>query len=477
MTKSNTLKLINKIGENRVQVLDGEETRIMALSDFNQISQHNPDSTSANSPQTTVKSSLQSRTLANEKPILEEIGSSYVFTWIQSGIIIEVSQIKESRDRVTCQINVKVIREDSPVHLLQTSLSLTSSRARTELAKELAQRHEGKCFNWVSALEEVCVVSLDKHKSVEPAIEISGGLTEKEIPKPEYLLEPILYKDKPTVFFGEGKVGKSYLALAFAILVQLPYDDNSLGLKPQKSSALILDYETDKEDAEYRLDMLTKGFSLPSVSILYRRCTLPFVEDIDNILEIVKENDIGFIIVDSVGVAASNGNLNDSQTATQFYQALRRLKVTSLLLTHTSKDNLSGNSKTAFGSVYFTNIARNIFEVKKSQGVDEDSIDVVLINRNNNIGKLLKPISYRLTFTDGKVVISQQNISNIPDFHKEVPLKYRVQEVLKHGALSVKEIAEQLDANEDSVRHALQRDENKKFVKINNTWGLLGEEQ
>lgn len=407
-----------------------------------------------------------------ETPKVVDKGSAYLFTWDTGEISIEVSQIREHKDgKVTCQILIETSADNYDPHLLQSSFNLSSLRSRQELKKELQKRYDKEAVNWEGMLEQVCVHTLKEFKAGERAVEIWAGLPDKEIPKPEYLIEPILYKNKPTLFFGEGKAGKSYLALTFALLVQLPYEDNRLELKPTRANTLLLDYETDQEDTEYRLNMLVNGFDLPAVSIWYRRCTMPLIEDIANIQGIVKENKIDFVIVDSLGVAASGGNLNESQTATQFFAALRKLNVTSLLITHTSKEG--NGAKTPFGSVYFGNLARSIFEVKKQQEIGEDSLSIALFHRNNNLGKLISPLGYRLVFGGDSVRVTKQDVSDIPEFSSELPLHISIQQVLKSGPLSVKEIAEELGANEDSVGRTLRRHKGKYFIKVDSQWGLL----
>ena len=362
---------------------------------------HNPEELKALVEKTPMCSLTTEGEVSRNSTIqMTQHGSTYHFTWNEEQVTIDVSHIKEQRDgKVSCQILVAAEEADTRP-LLRSGFSLTTLRTRQETAKELKKRHDREGINWEQIIESVCSQTLQALDEGGSVVEIWGGLSDKPIARPEYLVAPILPKGKPTLFFGEGKVGKSYLALALALMVRLPYLDNELELTPAKATPLILDYETDQEDMTHRLETLIKGFGLPPVSIPYRRCTMPFVDDIGNIQEIVNDKKVDFIIVDSLGVAASGGNLNDSQTATSFFQALRKLEgVTSLIITHTSKDFGGGTGpKTPFGSVYFTNLARSVFEIKKQQEVGEDALDIALLHRSNNTGRLIPPLGFRMVF-------------------------------------------------------------------------------
>lgn len=406
------------------------------------------------------------------KPIVRQIGTRQEFYWEKEHIYALVNRIREHSDgRVTAEVAFKVDKPDIPPHILHTQVSLLSTRSKKDMVKELEDRYPLPERQWTGMIEQLCLISLDNHRKGKPAKEVWPALDGEEIPRSELLVDPLLYKDKPNILFGEGSTSKSYLALTLAIMVQLPYYDNPLGLSPKQANALYLDYEADEDEFKKRLTSLERGFSLSATPILYRECELPLVEDIDHLEQIVAENHIGFLVIDSLGIASGNASLNDAATATAFYSALRRLKVTSLIITHTAKE-AEARRATPFGSVYFTNLARSVFEVRKQQEEAANEIAIALIHSKNNQGPLLPPQGFKVVFEPDRVLVKRMEVESVPEFLEKLSLKARIVALLKEeGKASVKDIAEELDVTEPVIRKTLNRYKGI-FIKVDKEWGL-----
>jgi DNA-directed RNA polymerase specialized sigma24 family protein len=368
---------------------------------------------------------------------------------------------------------LKVNRPDIPSHIIHTQLNLLSARSKKQLIDEAEDRYPLPQGRWTNIVEQLCEGSLENYRRGKPAREIWPAEGE-EAPEAPFLIKPLIYKDKPTIIFGEGSTGKSYLAVTLGILVQLPYPDNPLGLLPQRANVLYLDYESDEAEFRKRLTLLGNGLGVSPVPVLYRECELPLVDDIDHLEQVVAEHQIGFIIIDSLGVAAGNANLNDAPTATAFYSALRRLKVTSLIITHTSKEERS--KATPFGSVYFTNLARSVFEVRRQQEEGSKEIAVALVHRKNNQGPLLSPQGFRIVFQPDRTMVKRMDVESVPEFLEKLSLKARIIHLLKdEGKLSTSDIAQMLDISESAARVTLNRHRDT-FVRVGKEWGLLARE-
>lgn len=401
------------------------------------------------------------------KPICRKLGTKEEFYWETDHVHVTLDRINEHSDgRITSEAQFKTDLEGIPPHILQTQINLLSSRAKKDLIKDLSERFPSA--DWFSIIEQLCFYGLQLYREGEPVKEVWGL---ENVPQPEFLISPLLYKDKPTLLFGEGSSGKSYLALTLALFTQLPYLDNPLGLKPKQAIPLYLDYESDLEDFERRLSSLIKGLGIPNTPILYRESTLPLVEDIDQIQQIVAENNVSFVIIDSLGVASGNNSLNDATTATSFFSALRRLKVTTLILTHVAKD-MDTRKTSPFGSVFFINLSRNVFQIQRQQDEGESVINLALFHKKNNQGPLLPPRGFKITFEREKTIIKKQEVEDIPEFMESLSLKSRITALLKEGKASTKDIAEELDTSEASIRKTLNRGKGL-FVKVGIDWGLL----
>jgi hypothetical protein len=340
-----------------------------------------------------------------------------------------------------------------------------------ELARELDEIYPAP---WHVIIEQLAINSIRLHREGEPVCAIRpAGICAEE----EFLIEPFLYRGKPNLLYGEGGVGKSYLALVMCLVAQLPHLGGKLGLRCDTATpALYLDYESDKQEMTKRLAYLA-AFSEEEEPLLYRECTLPLVDDIESIQEIVVENGIGLIIVDSLGVALGGSDLNDAVTATSFFSVLRRLKVTSLILTHLSKESLNNKHTSPFGSVFFYNLARSVWEVRREQG-EEGEISLGLFHKKNNQGKLFPPIGYGLIFGENTVDIKKGDIKTVPEFLEHLTLRFRISLLLEEGKMGTNEIAKELNTSRDTVRMMLNRmRKDKKVVKIDDKWGLLSNEE
>jgi len=405
------------------------------------------------------------------KPVVKQLGTRHEFYWQKEHVHAVVNRLHEHNDgRVTAEIILKTDKTDAKTHILQTQLNLLSARSKKDLVRELHDRYPLPEEQWTEMVEQLCTITLDNHRTGKPAREVWPVRIDEPIPEPEMLISPLIYQNKPTLVFGEGSAGKSYLALTMCVLVQLPFEDNKLRLTPKQAHTLYLDYESDEADFQRRLTLLQRGFDLPEFPILYRECELPLLEDIDHMEEIVAEENIGFVVIDSLGVAAGGTDLNNAATATAFYSALRRLKLTSFIITHTSKDETKKAS--AFGSVYFTNLARSVFAVQKHQEQGANEIAIDLVHVKNNQGPLLPHQGFRIAFYPEKTTISRIEPETVPEFLEKMSLKTKIAHLLKEGGkMSPKDIAEALDASETTVRATLYRYKNM-FVKIDKEWGL-----
>ena len=140
-----------------------------------------------------------------------------------------------------------------------------------------------------------------------------------------------------------------------------------------------------------------------------------------------------------------------------FFSSLRSLNVTSLLLGHNAKGE--SNSKTELGSYVFETTARNIWEIKKVQEMGEDSIDVALFHRKVYFSQQEKPMGFHMHFKEDRTFIEKADASAIAEFRIQMSARTRVKKhLLESGEmLTPKEIADQLEMSQNSVRQALYK--------------------
>ena len=350
----------------------------------------------------------------------------------------------------------------------QNKLNLLSASAKYSQVKKLERLRPD--VPWDDALTWVTNLTLGIAREGEPVQEIWAS--KEDTLTATYLLQPILYLNHPGVIFGDYGSLKSYLALVVAYVVQLPLHDNKLGLITAKESTpcLYLDYEDDPSSFKKRWSAIEKGFGIEAaMPILYRRMTSTLTDSTEILQQIIAEKNIRLLIIDSLGPAA-RGNLNDPEPAIRYHEALRRLGITSLTLAHNSKDPLT-RKRTIFGSVFFTNLARSVWECKAEQEAGEDEAVISLKQQKANLSKLHPTLGYKFTFTDNSITIAKSDLRDI-GLSTELSLSMRIKNLLRAGAMTVKEIAEALDAKEASVRTILHRMAGKSVIQIGDKWAL-----
>jgi len=349
-----------------------------------------------------------------------------------------------------------------------TKVNLLSTPSTITLVKRLERNSQD--IPWTDVLTFITGKTLEIVRRVEPAEEIWPS--DDDTLEVEYLLEPLLYLRHPAVIFGDYGSLKSMTALAIAYIVQLPYHNNNLGLitSIDAASCLYLDYEDDPSSFRRRWSALERGFGKGAMPILYRRMTGTVADSTEQVRQIIDSKDIKLLIVDSLGPAA-RGNLNDPEPAIKYHAALRQLGITSLTLAHTSKDQLT-RKRTIFGSVFFTNLARSVWECKAEQETGEDEAVISLKHTKANLSRLHPPLGYKFTFTNNTIDIAKAELRDT-GLSGELPLSFQIKDLLRGGAKTIKDIAEALEANEGSIKTVVNRMKQRdQLIKVGDSWGL-----
>ncbi len=383
---------------------------------------------------------------------------------------VEVSRLHQHKDgRVTGEILITTSMTGYNPHLHQAQFNFSSTQSRTGLGKHLIERCPE--LPWPDLLEQVCVYTLRHLREGEPPIEIS---TADDIPPLEYLLHPFLPKGQPTMIFGDGGTAKSTLGLITALCLQLPWTDNPLRLlvPPHPLIVAYCDWETDEAEIGWQLKRICAGHNLGLMTLHYRRCVQPLADDLEQVQSWTQRIGASCAIVDSVAHACG-GDVNEAEPARRLFQALRGLNMTSLLIHHTAKGQM-GNKPTPFGSAYFNNYSRSVWESRKSQEPGEDDLSIGLFHRKANYSKLFPAIGVHFRYSDTTIQIEHEDVRTVAEFAKSLSVPFQVADLLKAGPLTPQEIAESLGASLDSVRVALTRMTAKgQAVKLGKgQWGL-----
>jgi hypothetical protein len=221
--------------------------------------------------------------------------------------------------------------------LHRANLNLTSTQARTACVKQLASRGKDQGVDWNALVEQACYLTVEAHRAGEPAILLRNAERPADA---GWLLPPIVLGRLPTIIFGDGGTAKSYLSLAAAISIHSGYE--LLSIKPSaRVNVAYLDWEFDAYEHRDRMRRLV-GEDMPG--IVYVPCVGPLRDQVDRLQRVIREHDLGFVVIDSVGMACE-GPPEEAQSALGFFDALRSLQVGALCVAHV---NRSGDTDRPF---------------------------------------------------------------------------------------------------------------------------------
>jgi hypothetical protein len=412
----------------------------------------------------------------------------YRFYWPTEHLQIAVKRLSDNRrdQSTSAEIRVESLDPVAPGHIHQARVNLTSTQAKNSLIKQLKEANE--VFDWPGIVETLCFQTLELHRQGEPLQMIgdrplSGGT--------KYRLRPLVPEGMPAIIFGEGGTGKSFIALLAAILVQT--GQTAMGLRPTQGNVLYLDYETSAETQNERVRAICAGMNTPSTQIAYRYCYHPLAEDIETIQDMVADKAISFLIVDSLGPACG-GDPNEAELAIRMFNALRQLRVSSLLIDHVAKNLQDGQKASPYGSVYKTNLARSVWQIKPAAGTEGFHTRVGLYHRKVNFGPLMTDgLGFGMTYQNDQneqltsVQIESIGVKDDVDLSKNLSLRKQIENCLSGRRMTIDDLAielgmlddkQEIDRNKREVlRVTLAKGKGHSFQKWGDNWGLLAIDQ
>lgn len=400
-------------------------------------------------------------------PDVSEKGLGFEFSWHNNGTstaAIELQKMRWYGDSLSALVTAKCYLAGYKPIIARRSLNLLATRTLQAFIQELSKRCPE--VEWEIMLEQVINLTLEK-MSRQEMVTITS---EDSIEKPSYLIYPFVAKGMPTIIYGPAGGGKSYLGLMLALITHLGETGSKLRVKVQHCNTLYMDYEDTREDIAYRTKCLTRGMDWKYMEIPYIRGISPLAECVEQVKQIVDENNIGFIVIDSLGPAAG-AKLNDAETAITFFNALRKLNVSTLIIAHIPKN--ADKEKTIFGSSYFQNLARSVWELKSSNG--ENTIDIGLYHRKSNIGKLFPTQGFTFTFNDESITASYTDVKDIPELEEYLSLPVRIQNLLRSQPMTLDELLTTLEVDKDTLKNALYRMHKRNQIRQleRGTWALV----
>ena len=398
------------------------------------------------------------------EPVLLEQGDKFVISVpiIDGFAIFEFEDIDYIARSIDTVVRCSVEMPGTIPRPLVQRINILSGSAKESFARQLRDSFvSSKKVGWPLIFSQACQLlesSLKKQYSEEV-------YSEEEVKDTSYLIKPFIEEGTSNIFFGNGSSGKTYLILRMAI--SLATDAQFLGMVPEKKvNTLFVDYENNNDVWKTRITKLLKGIKYDNYETIKQRLfyfsgKMPLHDLKYKIIESVKKRNIGLVIIDSAALACG-GEPESAEIANRLFNAINSLKTTVLLIAHETK-NTEHKNKTPFGSIFFYNCARNIWNVEKSQEQDEDIIQVGLFHRKSNNDKLSSPKSAKIEFGEGIVKVG---IGEIGQWTKELSLRDQIIDILteEEGKLSLSEITKITGKDGGQVRKRLMELKKKEII-------------
>jgi hypothetical protein len=413
-------------------------------------------------------------------PTLETLGTTYVVRWAE-GVTIRLDRLYQHRDyQVDAEVTISDEQELSP-HLLgpvRTSITKTWRAVIADL-DNVSERGD-----WRQRLTQATVLVLEAYRAGVPIVAL--GAMEKP-PAIDQLLKGIVYRGLPSLVYGDGGIGKSQMALAWAQAIHTGTD--MAGLPATQANALFLDWETSSTMTWHRSAGLLKAAGVEpgpwpdpdhpdsgrTGMCWYRFMSGPLWDSTEFLKSEVARLGIKLVVIDSAGPAAA-GQPESAEFTLKLFNALRDISdpadpVSSIILAHVTHEARKGGKSSPFGSVFWSNLPRNTYslEVSRGQGPNNRSSDYALHHRKSNVGNLNDPIGMRLSWGDNGCTIEPLDVRKHAKLRDGLNLVERVGiAISEHGAMSTGDLADLLDAPNRSLSATLSGDD--RFVSVNGQW-------
>lgn len=265
-------------------------------------------------------------------------------------------------------------------------MALASLRDRQLLARELATRIDPE-VSFVSLVDRAFAGTLHAvHEGAQAVL-----LCDVAVPEGDgELLSPFALGSHTSIVFGDAAVAKSLIVLAAAASIHT--GNAYLGVTPTETRrVLYLDYELDAPTQAARLRRIA-GEAVPD--LVYARCHLPLVDDVERIRDLAREASATYLIIDSLAYAAGL-RPEEAESALACKRAIDAIGLGTLAVAHI---NRARDTTKPFGSTFWHANARRTWYLEAA-GRTDTTLTVLAHNRKQSLGaEEREPRAYDITF-------------------------------------------------------------------------------
>lgn len=362
---------------------------------------------------------------------------------------LEIDQVRRERYQLYGELTVHTGLRGAQTFgrgiLFTASINLSSLRDRNTLAMQLqgrTQTPEIDAPKWRALVDELCIRTNEAERTGSSAVrlcDVPARGQERWLRAQGFTLP----ERSPAMIFSDGDTLKTYTADVIA--VDLAWQGINVG---------VFDWEMEDIEHADRVRRACAGRPVPE-NIVYLDCSRPLVHERDRIATTVHEHQLRYAIFDSAAFACHD-KPEAADAALVYFREIRQLGLGSLSIAHCTKGEASDQKP--FGSAFWFNSVRALWYAKRAEpGLDPSVVEVGFYPRKFNFGARPTAHALRFTFGDDVTGVSQIEPADVESLAAGMSIRERIRGVLRAGARTIPEIAEELGANVDSVKRTVNR--------------------
>lgn len=339
-------------------------------------------------------------------------------------------------------------------------LNLLSMSSRDGCRRELEGLY-GKNFGWTALLASAVTKAQDAYLKIDRAERFSQIAPPDRL---QFVVADMVPENGLTILFGSGSSLKTYLLYAMALSVSRGLE--FLERKTQRRKVMLIDYETGRETAAYRMRRVAEGMGLPMSAVndvhFWWADGIPLPDQVESIKRSCEANGVGLVMLDHLAVACG-ADASDQTTANRMQRAMARLNLPIVAIGHVSSEaeSAAGPPDKPFGSIFWVNAARRTILVIRHQDTASALADVSLFCKKSNDGARPIDVGGQVQFTDpgGPIFISR----GFPGYVNRAMEQGRSPEdkiagyLAQHNAVAGPDLARELGLTPNQVKQAVYK--------------------
>lgn len=398
-------------------------------------------------------------------PVCSRTPTGLRFTWPDTPIQVAFTRLQEGARGLPAEIEVRIANGRGTKLLHHETISLLSQP--DHIIKRLGTKAPG--HNWLTYLEHARTLAIQEIRQGEPIQSLDPTNTTHPA---WFVCNPLLYQGHLNILYGPGGSMKSLYALYIAMCLSSGVSGVHAAVSPEPWRVLYLDWEMSHDDMTARVAQIRRGTPSLTTAPDYRRCWRALWDELDVIKLHMAERGYDILVMDSLAMAAGGQDLEKASAPIHFQQAVRALNCTVLCVAHTPGESAEqeGKSRKLYGSVFFQNLARNVWEMRR----EGDEGYVGLFHKKTNFAPHA-PLAMKVTVSEEVATFEEASLDDEPALTVVLPLHHQLErELRRQPGQTWKELAEVLQAKPSSVKGTLYRYK-KLFVSIGaERWVVVG---